>query len=49
MSMAMITRSGEIAILVTGQYLACGDRGSVVNTKGGSPEDTNQEQEALEK
>jgi DNA-directed RNA polymerase subunit RPC12/RpoP len=33
MSMA-ITRSGEIALLVTGQYLTCGDCGSIVNTKG---------------
>jgi len=29
-----ITRSGKIALLVTSQYLTCGDCGSVVNTKG---------------
>jgi hypothetical protein len=28
-----VTRSGEIAILVTGQYLACGDCSSIVNPK----------------
>jgi hypothetical protein len=29
-----ITRSEEIAVLVTGQYLTCGDCSSIVNTKG---------------
>jgi hypothetical protein len=29
-----ITRSGEIALLVAGQYLTCGDCSSIVNTKG---------------
>jgi hypothetical protein len=29
-----ITRSGEIALLVTGQYLTCSDCSSIVNTKG---------------
>jgi hypothetical protein len=28
-------RSGEIAVLVTGQYLARGDRSSIVNSKVG--------------
>ena len=28
-------RSGEIAVFVTGQYLACGDRSSIVNSKVG--------------
>ena len=31
-----ITRTGEVAILVTCQYLTCGDCGAIVNTKGTS-------------
>jgi hypothetical protein len=30
-----VTRSGEIAILIIGQYLACGDCGPIVNSKVG--------------
>jgi hypothetical protein len=29
-----VTRSGKMALLVTSQYLTCGDCGSIVNTKG---------------